>query len=179
MNWIILVRLGRTTPEPHKKLGLKSYGLSLFPSLFPLIHGLLSLPTPEGLSPTSPADLDEHLSIVIDNYTLKGKDVLVHCRGGVGRAGVFAACWLLRLGLCGWIETEVRTGDRSLDGVMQEVGAGLGLIRRDTLQMVERAIAVVRRRRSVKAVETYEQVKFLVDFVDYLRECKERMEAGV
>lgn len=37
-----------------------------------------------------------------------------------------------------------------------------------TVQLVERVIAVVRRRRSLKAVETYEQVKFLVDFVEYL-----------
>jgi len=172
------VRHGQTILKPHKRSGSKFYGSSFisFHLGLPNSWSLLSLPTPEGLSPISPADLDEHLSIVIDNYTLQGKDVLVHCRGGVGRAGVFAACWLLRLGLCGWIETEVRSGDRSIDGVMQEVGAGLGLIRRDTLQMVERAIAVVRRRRSVKAVETYEQVKFLVDFVDFLRESKEHDE---
>lgn len=87
---------------------------------------------------------------------------------------MLAACWLLRLGLCGWIETEVRSGHRSIDGVVKEVGAGLGLIRRDTLQMVERAITVVRRRRSVKTVETYEQVKFLVEFVEFLRESKGR-----
>lgn len=37
------------------------------------------------------------------------------------------------------------------------------------MQLVERVIAVVRRRRSPKAVETYEQVKFLVDFVELLR----------
>jgi hypothetical protein len=38
-----------------------------------------------------------------------------------------------------------------------------------TLDLVQKAIAVVRRRRSVKAIETYEQVKFLVEFVDFLR----------
>jgi protein-tyrosine phosphatase len=42
-------------------------------------------------------------------------------------------------------------------------------VRRDTLQLVERAITVVRRRRSVKAVETLEQVRFLTEYVDYLR----------
>jgi protein-tyrosine phosphatase len=144
------------------------------PSFFPRDSRLLpSLPTPEGLSPTSPADLDSHLSVLIEKYTLQGHDVLVHCRGGVGRAGVFAACWALRLGLCGWIETEVRGGSRGIGDVVKGVGAGLGLVRRDTLQMVERAITVVRRRRSVKAVETYEQVKFLVDFVEFLRDGRE------
>lgn len=43
-------------------------------------------------------------------------------------------------------------------------------VRRDTLQLTERAIAVMRRRRSVKAVETLEQVQFLAEYVDYLRE---------
>jgi protein-tyrosine phosphatase len=42
-------------------------------------------------------------------------------------------------------------------------------VRRDTLQLVECAITVVRRRRSVKAVETLEQVRFLTEYVDYLR----------
>lgn len=68
-------------------------------------------------------------------------------------------CWLLKLGLCGWIETGWSGGGWSSD-----------VVRRDTLQLVERVIGVVRRRRSVKAVETYEQVKFLVEYVDYLRE---------
>lgn len=43
------------------------------------------------------------------------------------------------------------------------------LIRRDTMQLVERALSVIRRRRSPKAVETYEQVRFLVDFVEHQR----------
>jgi protein tyrosine phosphatase len=40
----------------------------------------------------------------------------------------------------------------------------------DTVRFVEKIIAVVRKRRSMKAIETYEQVSFLVDFVHYLRE---------
>jgi len=43
-----------------------------------------------------------------------------------------------------------------------------GQVRRDTLEQVERAIGIVRCRRSLKAIETYEQVKFLVGYVDYL-----------
>jgi len=45
------------------------------------------------------------------------------------------------------------------------------VVRKDTLQLVERVIGVVRVRRSVKAIETLEQVKFLVEYVDYLRSC--------
>jgi protein-tyrosine phosphatase len=37
------------------------------------------------------------------------------------------------------------------------------------LLLVERAVALVRRRRSVTAVESYEQVRFLLKYVEYLR----------
>ena len=116
---------------------------------------ILRIPIPEGFAPLTPLVLDAHLSKVIRNYTLNGIPILVHCRGGVGRAGLVACCWALKLGLCGWIET----------------GTGMpGMVRRDTLQLVERMIGSIRRRRSVKAIETYEQVKFLVDYVEFLRE---------
>ena len=117
---------------------------------------VLRIPTPEGFAPLTPGLLDAHLSKVIKTYTLHGVPVLVHCRGGVGRAGLVACCWALKLGLCGWIETGSCPAP--------------GLVRRDTFQLVERMITTIRRRRSVKAVETYEQVKFLVDFVDFLRD---------
>lgn len=42
-------------------------------------------------------------------------------------------------------------------------------VRKDALRLVERVIGVVRRRRSLKAVETYEQVRFLVGYVEWLR----------
>lgn len=162
------------------------------------------LPTPEGLAPTDPAILDEHLDRLIQTYTLVGTPILVHCRGGVGRAGVVACCWALKLGLCGWIETQPtsssetgmqfvvtttapalacpssqlaqrqRSGSDADDDDDSASGADADLaaretVRRDTMQLVERAIALVRRRRSAKAVETFEQVKFLVEYVDFLR----------
>jgi len=119
------------------------------------VFDVLRIPIPEGLGPLTPLTLDTHLSKLIKKYTLNGIPVLVHCRGGVGRAGLIACCWALKLGLCGWIETGASSP---------------GMVRRDTLQLVERMIGSIRRRRSVKAIETYEQVKFLVDFVDFLRE---------
>lgn len=108
---------------------------------------VLRLPTPEGLPPAlSPAALDEQLLKLVHRYTLLGSSILVHCRGGVGRAGVFACCWMLRLGLCG----DIRA--------------------RAAIEVVESVVKVVRNRRSIKAIETYEQVRFLVAFVDYLAE---------
>ncbi|KAG1813827.1 phosphatases II [Suillus variegatus] len=95
---------------------------------------ILRIPLPEGLAPLSPQSLDESLTKLIDNYTMRGASILVHCRGGLGRAGLVACCWVLKIGLCGWINGY--------------------------LQLVERAITVVRRRRSIKAIETLEQYGF-------------------
>ncbi|KAF8894923.1 protein-tyrosine phosphatase-like protein [Gymnopilus junonius] len=104
--------------------------------------------------PISPSCLDVHLVNLINQYSLQGIPVLVHCRGGVGRAGVVACCWMIRLGLCGWLDSEGTDQDTSAD--------------EKALEFVEKAIAFIRTRRSVKAVETYEQVKFLNDYVRYL-----------
>ncbi|KIP08284.1 hypothetical protein PHLGIDRAFT_104526 [Phlebiopsis gigantea 11061_1 CR5-6] len=136
---------------------------------------VLRIPTPEGLAPIDPAYLDGYLDRLIQAYTLRGTPILVHCRGGVGRAGLVACCWALKLGLCGWIETQpscpsrlafTAPEDLSESPPLDESGGG---VRRDTLQLVERVITLVRRRRSYKAVETFEQVKFLVDYVELLR----------
>jgi hypothetical protein len=70
---------------------------------------------------------------------------------------------MLKLGLCGWVPTNDNSDTRDE-----------GQVRRDTLEQVERVIGVVRRRRSLKAIETYEQVKFLVGYVDHLRRGTER-----
>ena len=110
-----------------------------------------------------PAGLDSHLVRLIESYTLRGKAILVHCRGGVGRAGIIACCWMLKLGLCGWTVPPPGVGDISGETRSARVSW-------ETMRLVERLVSVVRRRRSVKAIETYEQVKFLVDYVEFLRD---------
>ncbi|KAI0743447.1 protein-tyrosine phosphatase-like protein [Daedaleopsis nitida] len=125
---------------------------------------VLRIPIPEGLAPLDAEALDSHLNKVIHDYTLRGTAVLVHCRGGVGRAGIIACCWMLKLGLCGWLH---RAAQEELDWKPR---SELGPVDDETFRLIERLISVVRRRRSPKAIETYEQVKFLVDYVDFLRE---------
>ena len=81
------------------------------------------------------------------------------------------------MGLCGWLEGEPEpispTGAaRPADGSGSETDTDVEdgqPVRADTIQMVERIISVVRKRRSVKAIESFEQVLFLVEFVEYLR----------
>lgn len=69
-----------------------------FPSLT-----ITRLPTPEGFAPLDAAVLNAHMDHLINQYTLRGVSILVHCRGGVGRAGLVACCWMLKMGLCGWV----------------------------------------------------------------------------
>ncbi|KAG0076481.1 hypothetical protein BGZ92_002386 [Podila epicladia] len=61
-------------------------------------HGLdvVRIPMVEGSTPFSFTEMDRVLDR-IDETTKAGQSVLVHCRGGVGRAAVVACCWLLRL----------------------------------------------------------------------------------
>jgi protein-tyrosine phosphatase len=58
----------------------------------------LSLPIPDRQVPRSEAGVRE----VVDNLTQMlsaGRNVLVHCRQGVGRTGLIAACLLVRKGM--------------------------------------------------------------------------------
>lgn len=141
------------------------------------------IPIPEGLPPLSPQHLDSNLTRIMEEYTLKGIPVLAHCRGGVGRAGLIACCWMLKLGLCGWRDSGVceRMCDAGCRERAKAFAAGINTtptpaprVCRATLQLVESAIGVLRQRRSLKAIETYEQVRFLVDFVEYLENSHSR-----
>lgn len=150
------------TPWPEYEQTAQKIGIDVLRSVlrFPIypfhlyiLILFLSLPIPEGLPPVSPEFLDAHLVELIHRYSLRGIPVLVHCRGGVGRAGVIACCWMIRLGLCGSLTQSSEPPETS---------------DQDLFSFVERVISLIRRRRSIKAIETYEQVQFLVDYVKYL-----------
>ena len=112
---------------------------------------LIRLPIAEGFAPTDMIRFDIMMTSLILNYTLRGSSILVHCRGGVGRAGLLGCAWLLKMGLVGACSPE------TLDDSSQ------------ALQLVLRVIDVVRHRRSPRAVETAEQVHFLLEYVRYMQ----------
>ncbi|KAI8969321.1 protein-tyrosine phosphatase-like protein, partial [Mycotypha africana] len=91
---------------------------------------VLRLPMVEGSCPNS---LSEVKMIVekVNAEIKEGYNVLAHCRGGVGRAGLLAGCWMMENLLC---------------------------------KNVERAVSVLRQRRSIKAIETCIQAEYLVRY---------------
>ncbi|KAG8727391.1 hypothetical protein FRC12_022541, partial [Ceratobasidium sp. 428] len=137
---------------------------------------VLRLPMPEGLCPLSVQAMSRYMDQIICDYTLASRHVLVHCRGGVGRAGLVACTWMLKLGLCGSVESNDWVVEWDED--TQTPAERLMRDRRvasDTLELLERVVYVIRRQRSVKAIETYEQVRFLLEFIEHLRRTDARV----
>ncbi|TNY23259.1 hypothetical protein DMC30DRAFT_414300 [Rhodotorula diobovata] len=124
---------------------------------------VVRLPMVEGFAPSGPQELDAVLSRIVRRYTLRGASVLAHCRGGIGRAGLVASAWMVKMGLV--------AGPR--DG---EDGAGLWE-GEEPLRIVERVVELVRRRRSIKAIETPHQVHFLLSYIEYLQRHAQIMTA--
>ncbi|KAI8989390.1 protein-tyrosine phosphatase-like protein [Pilobolus umbonatus] len=67
---------------------------------------VIRLPMNEGGCPDTIKEVKEAVDEV-NGVIQKGESVLVHCRGGVGRAGLFACCWLLENLLCTSVERAV------------------------------------------------------------------------
>ncbi|MVN85592.1 protein-tyrosine-phosphatase [Deinococcus sp. HMF7620] len=63
-------------------------------------HGLEVVPytIPDGRAPHDPDDFASYLDELM-THLLEGRRVIVHCRGGLGRAGLTAACLLVQAGM--------------------------------------------------------------------------------
>ncbi|TKY88130.1 hypothetical protein EX895_002840 [Sporisorium graminicola] len=165
------------------------------------------LPMAEGFAPTNVQEMDAAMTSIVTDCTMKGTNVLVHCRGGVGRAGLIACSWLLKMGFVGeqskrGLEMDVDLEAEKLDGH----GSSREIVERSTsahshgaivnstgsdgkqqeqeesecetiLDTVSCLIDTIRRRRSPKAIETAEQVRFLVEYVTFLHR-QERLKAS-
>lgn len=117
---------------------------------------ILRFPMPEGLHPPNLIEFYDRIDIILQQFTFQGVDVLAHCRGGVGRASLIACAWMLRMGLVA--NTLTPSSQLHVDEYHH------------VLNILKSTISIVRRRRSIKAIETYEQVKFLFDFIILLRQ---------
>ncbi|KAI7868305.1 protein-tyrosine phosphatase-like protein, partial [Spinellus fusiger] len=67
---------------------------------------IIRLPMVEG---SCPSTVDEVYQVIrhVNHTVMEGHHVLVHCRGGVGRAGLFVCCWLLENRLCASAERAI------------------------------------------------------------------------
>ena len=96
------------------------------------------------------------MSMLILNYTLRGTSILVHCRGGVGRAGLVVCIWLLKMNL-------VSLGSEDTPKLCPCSNTSS-----QVLDTVLKLIDTVRKRRSLRAIETAEQARFLMEYVRFI-----------
>lgn len=76
---------------------------------------------------------------------------------------------MIRLGLCGWPEESASESKANRDDEAKDSES-------IAISFVRSVISFVRKRRSSKAIETYEQVKFLVEYVEHLRSYSKTVE---
>ncbi|KAI9634224.1 uncharacterized protein MKK02DRAFT_17453, partial [Dioszegia hungarica] len=129
---------------------------------------VVRLPMPDGFTPSSLALFDTQVSRICSGYTLKGVNVLVHCRGGVGRAGVTACAWAIKMGFV-QPHPSLVLEEETAKLPAQSTKAAAELEHQIVMSIVERAIAMIRSRRGLKAIESFEQVQFLKVYVGWLR----------
>lgn len=101
--------LSLLTPEEQKELELQDEANEVRK------HGLKfsSFPIPDMQVPRTEAKLAE----VLDNITANlsaGKNVLLHCRQGIGRTGLMAACLLIKSGMSPGAAVESVSAARGL-----------------------------------------------------------------
>ena len=107
---------------------------------------VVRMPMLEGFAPESPERLDADLAHIVRDYTLRGHSVLAHCRGGIGRAGLVASCWMLKMGLVAPISSSRSPGN--LTDEPDEAAASASSFSSDeSLQVLSKVIDLIRRRR--------------------------------
>jgi hypothetical protein len=93
--------------------------------------------------------------------------VLTRLSGGVGRAGLTASAWAIKMGYVPPHPSLQIAADASKD---RSEALPAELEHQVVMSMVERVIAMIRCRRGLKAIESFEQVHFLAAYVAWLRE---------
>lgn len=98
------------TPDEERDLELT------FEATMAKKHGLefISFPIPDRQVPRSEAALGKLLDAISDVLE-SGKDVLIHCRQGVGRTGLVAACLLVKAGMSPGAAVEAVSAARQIE----------------------------------------------------------------
>ncbi|WVQ84882.1 hypothetical protein IAT38_007045 [Cryptococcus sp. DSM 104549] len=142
---------------------------------------VIRLPMPDGLTPASMALFDSQVTLIATKYTLQGTNVLVHCRGGIGRAGMTACAWAIKMGfvqphpsLTIVEDAAIRHAQSQKQNRRTPLAPPAELEHQIVMSIVERVIAMIRCRRGLKAIESFEQVQFLTRYVAWLREEERR-----
>ena len=101
--------LSLLTPEEQLELGLREEGREVQQ------QGLefSSFPIPDLQVPRSESKLGEVLDHVAGNLS-SGKNVLIHCRQGIGRTGLVAACLLVKSGMSPGAAVEAASAARGM-----------------------------------------------------------------
>ncbi|WWC71827.1 uncharacterized protein I206_105786 [Kwoniella pini CBS 10737] len=136
---------------------------------------VIRLPMPDGFTPVNMGLFDSQITLIATKYSLQGINVLVHCRGGVGRAGLTACAWAIKMGFVQphpsllLVESAAKSSSSK-----KQIPLPAELEHQLVMSIVERVIAMIRSRRGLKAIESFEQVQFLAKYVSWLRrECSE------
>lgn len=106
--------------------------------------------------------------------------------GGVGRAGMTACAWAIKMGFVQphpslvIVEEAARQRYNLTHGISPTPNSSTSvapsaaipaeLEHQIVMSMVERVIAMIRCRRGLKAIESFEQVAFLMRYVGWLRQ---------
>ena len=110
-------------------------------------------------------------------HSLTDPDVIL--TGGVGRAGLTASAWAIKMGFVTPHPSLTVVEEAALSKlpphVFQTQAHAPGTLlpaeleHQIVMSMVERVIAMIRSRRGLKAIESFEQVQFLAAYVRWLR----------